>query len=328
MPRDIVITTHRNPDGDAIGSSLAIYHYLNGLGHNVKVICPSEYPDFLEWMPGVKDIVIYDNDPEISQQAVERADVIFFLDFNALDRIDKLGELIAPLKCTKIMIDHHLYPEYCADYLISDTMVSSTCELIYDFIERLGDKQKIDSVIAESILTGILTDTGSFKYSTSPKLFRVVAELVELGADDYKLQDLIFNSMQEKNLRLLGHCLNRRMEILDEYKTGIIFLTKDDYARFDIQRGDTEGIVNYLLKLKDVKLAAFITEQPTIVKISLRSKGDFSVQEIARKHFRGGGHKNAAGGFSFQTLKATIKRFKELLPEYKDQLLSEFDANY
>lgn len=319
-PRDIVITTHRNPDGDAIGSSLAMFHYLSRMGHSVKVISPSEYPDFLEWMPGVKDIMIYDVDPEESKKEVERAEIIFFLDFNGLDRIDKLGELIAPLNCTKIMIDHHLYPEPCADYLISDTMVSSTCELVYDFIERIGDKQKIDVVIAESIFTGILTDTGSFKYSTSPKLFRIVADLIELGADDYKLQDLIFNSLKEKSLQLLGHCLNRRMEILEEYHTGIITLTKEDYVRFDIQRGDTEGIVNYLLMMKNVKLAAFITEQPTIVKISLRSKGDFSVQEIAKKHFKGGGHKNAAGGFSFQNLRATVKKFKELLPDYEEKL--------
>lgn len=321
-PKDIVITTHRNPDGDAIGASLAMYHYLCGLGHTVRVICPSEYPDFLEWMPGVREITIFDAEPEYSKELVERADIIFFLDFNALDRIDKLGELIAPLSCTKIMIDHHLYPENCSDYLISDTMASSTCELIYDFIDRMGERHKIDTVIAESIFTGILTDTGSFTYSTSPKLFRTVADLIEMGVDDYKLQDLIFNSMQEKHLRLLGHCLNRRLEILEEYKTGIITLTKEDYERFDIQRGDTEGIVNYLLKLRNVKLAAFITEQPTIVKLSLRSKGDFSVQEIAKKYFKGGGHKNASGGYSFQNLRATVKKFKDVLPEYKEKLMA------
>jgi len=319
-PKDIVITTHRNPDGDAIGSTLAMYHYLSRMGHSVKMISPSEYPDFLTWMPGIQEIIIFDTDPEESKEVLNRAEIIFFLDFNGLDRIDKLGELIAPLTCTKIMIDHHLYPENCADYLISDTMVSSTCELIYEFIERLGDKGKIDPIIAESIFTGILTDTGSFKYSTSPKLFRIVAELIELGVDDHKLQDYIFNSLKEKHLRLLGHCLNRRMEILEEYHTGIITLTKEDYTRFDIQRGDTEGIVNYLLMMKDIKLAAFITEQPTIVKLSLRSKGDFSVQEIAKKHFKGGGHKNASGGYSFQTLKSTVRKFKGILPLYKDQL--------
>lgn len=320
MPKDIVIATHRNPDGDAIGSSLAMYHYLKSLGHSVKVISPSEYPEFLEWMPDVHSIMIYDVEPEDSQAVVERAEVIFYLDFNALDRIDKLGELTNAQRCTKIMIDHHLYPDPMADYLISDTTASSTSELVYDFIDRLGDKQKIDKTIADCIYTGIVTDTGSFKYSTSPKVFRMVAELIELGVDDYLLQDLIFNSLHEKHLRLLGHCLNRRMEILEDYHTGIISLTKEDYERFNIQRGDTEGIVNYLLKLKNIKLAAFITEQPTIVKLSLRSKGDFNVQEIAKKYFKGGGHKNAAGGYSFQNLKITLRKFKEILPEYKERL--------
>ena len=317
IPKDIVITTHRNPDGDAIGSSLALYHYLNTLGHTVRIVSPSEFPDFLAWMPGANDIVIYDLEQERSAELIERADIIFCLDFNSLDRIDKVGELIMPLRCTKVMIDHHLYPENFADFMLSDTTASSTCELIYDFIELLDDKKAIDVVMAESMYTGILTDTGSFKYSTSSKLFRVVGQLYEIGVDNEKLQDLVFNCLTQKHLLLLGHCLKNRMEILEEYKTGIITLTKEDYAQFEIQRGDTEGIVNYLLKIKNVRMAAFITEQPTIVKISLRSKGDFSVQEIARKHFKGGGHKNAAGGASFQNLRATVKKFKTLLPDYK-----------
>lgn len=320
IPKDIVITTHRNPDGDAIGSTLGLYHYLTKLGHSVHMISPSEYPDFLAWMPEVQRIIIYDSDQEISKEHIDHAELIFCLDFNSLDRIDKVGEIIAPLRTPKVVIDHHLYPELFADFLISDPSASSTCEMIFDFIRNLGDEDKIDVALGECLLTGILTDTGSFKYSTSAKLFNTVAKLLEIGVDDYKLQDLIFNSMHQKHLKLLGHCLHNRMEILEEYKTGIITLTKDDYANFDIQRGDTEGIVNFLLKLKSVKMAAFITEQPTIVKISLRSKGDFSVQEIARKHFRGGGHKNASGGASFQNLKATVKRFKSILPEYKEKL--------
>lgn len=321
IPKDIVITTHRNPDGDAIGSSLGLFHYLRKLGHTVFIVSPSEYPDFLTWMPGADEIIIYDVDPDRSKEVIERSELVFCLDFNSLDRIDKVGELITPLRAEKVMIDHHLFPEPFADYIISDTMASSTCELVFDFFDRLGDKNMIDRTIGECLFTGILTDTGSFKYSTSPKLFRIVSELLEIGVDDYLLQDLIFNSMKEKHLRLLGHCLYNRMEILDEFSTGIITLTKEDYVNFDIQRGDTEGVVNYLLKIKNVKLAAFITEQPTIVKISLRSKGDFSVQEIARKHFKGGGHKNAAGGASFQSLPATVKRFKSLLPQYKEQLI-------
>lgn len=321
-PKDIAITTHRNPDGDAIGSSLALYHYLKLLGHSVRIVVPSEYPDFMAWMPEIDRVIIYDIDPEESQQVLESADIIFCLDFNSLDRIDKVGELFADRRVTKILIDHHLYPELFADYTISNTEASSTCEMIFDFIEGLGDKSMINKNIGECLYTGILTDTGSFKYATSAKLFRTVAQLLEAGVDDYLLQDLIFNSMTEKQLRLLGHCLHNRMEILDEFRTGIITLTKEDYTDFDIKRGDTEGVVNYLLKLKTIVLAAFITEQPTIVKISLRSKGEFSVQEIARRHFKGGGHKNAAGGASFKGLRTTVKRFKELLPLYKDQLNS------
>jgi len=322
IPKDVLITTHRNPDGDAIGSSLGLYHYLNKLGHTVRVITPSEYPEFLAWIPDTEKIIIYDIDPELSKEVVERSDIIFCLDFNSLDRIDKLGELVGARNAVKVMIDHHLYPEPFADHVFSDTTASSTCEMVYDFIEKIGDRKLLDRLIGECLFTGIVTDTGSFKYATSPKLFRIVADLLELGVDDYLLQDLIFNSLKEKHLRLLGYCLYHRMEILDEYQTGIITLTKEDYATFDIQRGDTEGIVNYLLKIKNVRLAAFITEQPTIVKLSLRSKGDFSVQEIARKHFKGGGHKNAAGGASFRSLRATVNRFKAILPEYQRELTS------
>ncbi len=320
-PKNITITTHRNPDGDAIGSSLALYHFLKRNFHSVTVISPSDYPDFLAWMPDVQDIIIFDDDPEYLKDHFDKQDMVFCLDFNALDRIDKLGELFADKdNIIKVMIDHHLYPESFPDFILSDTTASSTCELIFQFISMLGLEKEIDVTIGECILTGILTDTGSFKYSTSPKLFKIVAQLLEIGVDDYKLQDLIFNSLKEKNLRLLGHCLNRRMEILPEYKTGIFVLTKDDYAHFDIKRGDTEGIVNYLLKIRDIKVAAFIMEQPNIVKISLRSKGDFSVQEIAQKYFRGGGHKNASGGASFIGLKPTIRKFKEILPKYAEQL--------
>jgi phosphoesterase RecJ-like protein len=219
-----------------------------------------------------------------------------------------------------VLIDHHLFPEPFADFVLSDTTASSTCELVFDFIQLMEARKDLDQVIGDCLFTGILTDTGSFKYSTSPKLFRIVAELLELGVDDVRLQDLIFNSMQEKQLRILGHCLYNRMEILPEFQTGIITLTKEDYATFDIKRGDTEGVVNFLLKLRNVKMAAFIHEQPTIVKLSLRSKGDIDVQDIAKKHFRGGGHKNAAGGASFHGLSVTVRRFKELLPMYRHQL--------
>lgn len=320
VPQDVVIVTHRNPDGDAIGSSIGLSLFLQRNGHNTKVIAPSEYPDFLAWMPQTDDILIHDNEAEDVERAISRATVIFCLDFNSLDRIDKTGELIGEVRCPKVMIDHHLFPEPFADYTLSETTASSTCELVYDFIHMLDLREYLDPIIGECLFTGILTDTGSFKYSNSPKLFRTVADLLEIGVDDLRLQDLIFNSMEEKQLRILGHCLYNRMEILPEYQTGIITLTKEDYAYFDIQRGDTEGVVNFLLKLRNVKLAAFIHEQPKIVKLSLRSKGDIDVQEMAKRHFRGGGHKNAAGGASFHSLSVTVRRFKEILPQYQHQL--------
>ena len=227
-PRDVVITSHRNPDGDAIGSSLAMYHYLKRKGHVVQVMFPSEYPINFVWMSEADRILIHDIDPETCDAMLKKADVIFSLDYNALDRIDKMGEVISKLECPKVLVDHHLYPENFADFVLSDTTASSTCELVYDLLEMLGETKMIDPVIGECIFTGILTDTGSFKYSTSPKLFRIVAELLEKGVDDYSLQDLIFNNATEKQLRLLGHCLHNRMEILDEFKTGIIALTKKE----------------------------------------------------------------------------------------------------
>ena len=314
-PKAILLTTHRNPDGDAMGSSLALYNFFVRRGHTVNVLVPSEYPDFLEWMPNIEKVLIHDLEPETGKRRIEEADLIFALDYNGLDRVDKMGELIGKQSNTKkVMIDHHLYPDDFADFVMSDTTASSTCEMIYDFLYLMGEQDGIDPVVGECIFTGILTDTGSFKHATSAKLFRIVAELLERGVDDYLLQDLIFNTMKAKNLKLLGHCLYNRMEILPEYQTGIIYLTKEDYENYDIKRGDTEGIVNYLLRLRNVKVAAFIHEQPKITKISLRSKGDISVQEIAKMHFKGGGHKNAAGGASFIGLENTIKKFKSLLP--------------
>ncbi len=322
VPKDIVIITHRNPDGDAMGSSIALSLFLQRQGHSTHVIVPSEFPEFLDWLPQSDRVIVFDNDVDRSKEVIDRAEMIFLLDFNSMDRIDKLGDLLTRQGIPRVMIDHHLFPEPVADYIFSDTSASSTCEMVFDFIEQLNCLNDIDPPMGDALLTGMLTDTGSFKYSTSPKLFRIVAELLERGVDDYRLQDLIFNSMSEKQLRLLGHCLANRMEVLPEFRTAIIWLTKEDYNDFDIQRGDTEGIVNYLLRMRKVNLAAFIHEQPTIVKLSLRSKGDIDVQEMAKRHFRGGGHKNAAGGASFASLSSTIKRFKALLPEYQAMLSS------
>ncbi|MEZ4919717.1 MAG: bifunctional oligoribonuclease/PAP phosphatase NrnA [Saprospiraceae bacterium] len=320
IPKNVAIFSHRNPDGDAIGSSLGMKHFLDQLGHTTHVFFPSEYPEEFGFLPDAEDILIWDIHTEECKQVLPKKDVFIFLDFNALSRIDKLGDFVKSRPGHRIMIDHHLYPEDMGEFMFSEPEASSTCEMVYRFIVDLGQGQKINPKVGSCIYTGIITDTGSFKHATNPQLFRIVAELIERGVDDTAIQDKIFNSQKEKHLRLLGHCLANRMEILEEFNTGLIWLSKKDYEQFNIQRGDTEGIVNYLLSIKKVRMAAFIHNQPSIVKLSLRSKGDLDVQEICRKHFNGGGHKNAAGAHSHQSLRATIDKFKAILPEYKAEL--------
>ena len=280
------------------------------------MILPSEYPFNFAYLDGIDDCIVYDLARDKAVEAIKSAEIIFCLDFNALDRIDRLGLIVDEAKAKKILIDHHLDPEPFADYIFSDTAASSTCELIHRFIMDLGEGRRIDNSIGEALFTGLITDTGSFKYSTNSMTYRVAADLKDRGVDDYTLQDNIFNTYTEKQLRLLGHALANRMEIIPEYRAGLVALTKQDYLDFEIQRGDTEGIVNYILMLDGISVAAFIREQPTIVKLSLRSKGDISVQDMARKHFNGGGHKNASGGAAYAKLEDIVARFKKVLPDY------------
>jgi len=315
-PKDIAIFSHRNPDGDAIGSSLAMYHFLSKLGHNVYVILPSEYPPVFEFLKDAGKIIIYDLEPQRAVEVINKTGFHIFLDFNSLDRIDKMGEIIHFKEVHKLMIDHHLDPEPIADFIISDPEQCSTCIMVYDFISNLGYRHLIDKDLATCIYAGILTDTASFKYNMTADVFVKCADLLTRGIDNVMVQREIFDSYTEKQVKLIGHCINNRMELLPDYDAGIIWLSKEDYADFDIKRGDTEGIVNYLLKIKSVRIAAFITEQPTIVKISLRSKGDFSVEEICRDNFNGGGHLNAAGGYAYAPLESVINRFKSVLPKY------------
>lgn len=316
-PQDIVILSHRNPDGDAIGSSMALKRFLEKQNHRVKVVLPSECPITFNYLFEQSEFpIIYDLDNKTAIETVKAASVIFCLDFNSLDRIDRLGESVLFSQSTKIMIDHHLDPEPFCQHVISDTAASSTSELIYMFIKHLGPMSSFHPLIGEAIFTGIVTDTGSFKYNTRPETYQVASELKAFGIDDYGVQNRIFNSLDAKYLKLLGHCLANRMVILPELKTAYIYLNKNDYAEFTIGRGDTEGIVNYLLMMKDVKLAAFITEQPSIIKISLRSKDNINVQQMAAAHFNGGGHKNASGGSAYAKLDDVIARFTKVLPNY------------
>lgn len=322
-PQNVAILSHRNPDGDAIGSALAMRHYLEQYGHTIHVLFPSEFPEEYEALPASDEILVWDLRQEECKQVLSRKNFFIFLDFNAYNRIDRLGDIIRDLPGKRLLIDHHLYPDPIADFTFSEPEASSTCELVYRFITGMGDTLRINPTVGKCLYTGIVTDTGSFRHATNPAIFRITADLIERGLDDTGVQDMIFNSQKEKNLRLLGHCLSNRMEYLPEFRTALIWLSKKDYEIFNIQRGDTEGIVNYLLSIKEVRLAAFIHNQPSVVKLSLRSKGDLDVQEICKKHFNGGGHKNASGAYSHDSLRATIDKFKSLLPQYKDQLLGK-----
>lgn len=316
-PSSIVIITHRNPDGDAIGSSIALKLFLDKFNHVVKVILPSEYPDIFEFVPGIQEVTIYDQNREAALSLIAGAEIIFCLDFNGLDRIDTLGPAVDESRAFKAVIDHHLDPEPFADFYISDTTASSTCELVYRFISDMKEKKRMDLDIATCLFIGLITDTGSFTYGTNPNVFRVAADLKEMGVDDFDLHDKIFNSWSERQLKLLGHSLRNRLKTYPDLSAGVIYLNKSDYLKYQISRGDTEGLVNYILMVKGMKVAAFFREMPNgEIRLSLRSKGDISVQELARHHFSGGGHKNASGGSATTDLPSAIQKFLEVLPNY------------
>ncbi len=318
-PRKISILIHRNPDGDAIGSGLALKKILEKKGHQVSLISPNTVPDYLKWLPGAADIRIFDNNKNNARKRLAASDVIFTLDFNDLSRVGKdFGKELERLKGkTFVMIDHHLFPKEYADIRISDSDKSSTSEMIYDVITALGDEDKIDKEVATNLYTGIMTDTGSFKFpSTTPHTMRVAGELMEKGAKHNDIQIRIYDSFTKDKLDLLGQAL-KNMVFLPEYRTAYIALSQDDLKKFNYQKGDTEGFVNYGLSLADADFAVmFLENEDGGVRISFRSKGDFPANEFAAAYFNGGGHKNAAGGRTESSLKEAIKHFLEKLPEF------------
>jgi bifunctional oligoribonuclease and PAP phosphatase NrnA len=319
-PKNIVIVTHWSPDGDAMGSSLGLYNYLIQKKHKVQVITPNDYPSFLNWLPGNKKVINFSVDSKPAISKVAKADFIFCLDFNSLKRIDLLGQEVAKSTALKMIIDHHLQPEDFADFMLHSVEACSTCELIYDFIQFMGDKKKLTKDIANCLYTGIMTDTGSFRYpSTTAKTHRIVAELIQAGAENGPIHNWVYDNNTESRLKLLGHCLGERLNVL-EYGAAYFSLSQQDLDQFNYKKGDTEGIVNYPLSIKTVQFSAFFVERDGIIKISFRSKGKFDVNKFARNHFNGGGHANAAGGMSNLSLTQTIAKFLEVLPAYKKQL--------
>ncbi len=325
--RKILIVTHHNPDGDAIGSSLGLYHYLKQIPDcKINVLVPNDHPQFLAWMSGNEAITIFERNRESGKKLLNEAEVVFCLDFNSFNRVGSFSDDLAASGAVKIMIDHHPFPETYFDYIFSNTLTSSTAELVYDFIVSMGGKDKITRELAECLYTGIITDTGSFSYLCNyEKTYLVVAHLIRTGIDGEKIHGYVYDTFSEERLRLLGYSLSERLVVISEYHTAYIYLSKADFKRFKFQVGDTEGLVNYPLSIKGIRFSALFREQDNKVRMSLRSKGNFSVNEFAREHFSGGGHTNAAGGDSLVGLKETLGKFESLLPQYKDQLERNYE---
>ena len=320
VKQNIVITTHVNPDGDAIGSSLALYNFLLKYNHEVSVILPNEYPDFLAWMKGKDKMIIYSKSKKQANSLINKSSVIFCLDFNNLSRINGLGETINNSKSIKVLIDHHLDPVNFYDFAIHNDKACATAELVYDFIENMNIKF-LDKDISECLYAGILTDTGSFKFSsTSSKVHRIVANLIEKGANVSKVNELIYDTNSLDRLRLIGYSLSKKLKLCSNNKAAYIVLTRDDLLNFNFKKGDTEGLVNYALSIKGVNMATLIIETKERVKFSFRSVGNFSVNELARENFNGGGHKNAAGGSLEDKLSVALKKFLNVISKNKTLL--------
>ncbi len=319
--KKIALICHKNPDGDTIGAALAMYHYLSLKGYDVNALVPNDFPDFYRWLPGSEKMHIYNREAKYVRQCIAEADVVFCLDFNSLDRSGNMADALVKTMAVKIMIDHHQAPSDEFDYCFSVVDTSSTGELVFEFIEALGDREMIDLNTAMSLYTCIMTDTGSFSFSCNhARTYEIVADLIRIGVDADKVHKLVYDTYSENRLRLLGFAISSRMLVWDELHTAVIYLSREDLKQFDFQIGDTEGVVNYPLSIAHINLAVLMTEKDDIIRISFRSKGDFDVNVFARKHFNGGGHCNASGGNSKKSLTATLDGLKETLVQYKSAL--------
>jgi len=320
----ILIVTHYNPDGDAMGSSLALYHYLINKGKSPTFVTPNDYPEFLHWLPGNENVVVYKRQNGTVLNAIKEADLIFTLDFNDLDRTEGMEKFLEEASGKKVLIDHHPEPGKFADLVISETHYSSTAELVYHIIESMNDSDLVNEDIAECIYTGIMTDTGSFNYNSSKSYtYYVVSKLLEKGINKDKIYGNIYDNYSIDRMKLLGYCLNQKMEVFPEYCTAFISLSQKELKEFNFIPGDTEGFVNYPLSIKGVRFSAIFIEKDKQVKISFRSKGAFSTNKFSKENFNGGGHINASGGSSDLPLEETINKFKDLLPKYKKDLIKD-----
>ncbi len=326
-PRRVVVTVHTNPDADALGSALGFASILKQQGHVVTVISPNEYPDFLKWMKGQEEVIVFEQQQEIARELLARAEVICCLDFSDLERIGDMGDIVRQSSAIKVMIDHHLEPEAFADFEQWSIEAGATAELIFDLAEEMDWVHYIGAAEADCLYAGIMTDTGGFRHpNTTQHIHEVVARLIGRGANTARVAKLVYDTNTESRLRLMGFVLSQRLVVMKEYDVAYIYLTLDDQKKFNVQKGDTEGLVNYALSIANITMAAMFTESKDMVKISFRSVGAFSVNEFARKYFNGGGHANAAGGKSELSLQDTIEQFKSLVIKYKQELEHEINT--
>ena len=315
--KKIVITTHQSPDGDAIGSSLALFGYLVKKGFDVSVVVPDSFPNFLKWMKGAENIHIYDYEENVVKELISKADLIFSLDYNDLKRVGGVGGLIEKSTAYKAMIDHHLHPADFADWMCSDTSSCSTAQLIYNFIEDLNDLDLIDDQIAEGIYCGIMTDSGSFRFpSVQAKTHLIAADLINRGLNHSRIHELVHDVNTLPKLHLLGFALNEKLRVLPNVPVAVIAISWEELKQFNYKKGDAEGLVNYALSLEGIEMAAFIKGDDDKVKMSFRSKGDIAVNEFSSQNFSGGGHKNAAGGISFTSFEETVELFESKIVEF------------
>src|SRR5687768_1669879 len=323
-PKKIVITMHQKPDPDAMGSALALYNFLTSFGHAVTVVSPTNWAAFLDWMPGCDKVLDYENYKQRDkiEPLLKEADWLFCLDFNTISRTKNLANALPAMKAVKILIDHHQQPDTAFfDFGISDVAKSSTSEMVYDFIINSGHADKITVNIAECLYAGVMGDTGSFRFpSATASLHLMVATLKEKGLMHTKVHDNIYDNFLENRLRFIGHVLTNRLEVYYEYNTALISIPKNDLLRYEIKTGDTEGLVNYPLSIRGIKLAAIVIDRDEERKWSFRSKGDFDANTFARKYFEGGGHYSASGGKSSESLDKTVQKFLQAMKENALQL--------
>ena len=322
----IVIVSHVSPDGDAIGSSLGLYHFLTSQEKTVNVIVPNAFPEFLYWMPGAKEVIVYDKYKEYADKLINEADVLCCLDFNVLSRIDNMEEVVRNTPARKMMVDHHLYPGDFCRITISHPEISSTSELVFRLICQLGNFSDITKEGAECIYTGMMTDTGGFTYNSNDReIYYIISELLSKGIDKDEIYRKVFNTHSEGRLRLMGYVLYDKMQVFPEFNSALIWLDASEQKRFQYKKGDTEGFVNIPLSIKDVRFSVFLREdtEKKMIKVSLRSVGTFPCNKVAAEFFNGGGHLNASGGEFYGTMEEAIDLFKQALVKYQDLLLAK-----